>query len=119
MNEFERVRPYLEAALEYSNGTHDIEDIRRMVAEQKVLLITGKKCAMVYEVLAYPKMRVLHGFLCGGDLEELKSFDPYLVELAKQLGCKRVSIAGRHGWVRALKDIGFQHACSVVTKEIT
>ena len=112
-------RPYLEAALEYSGGTHTIDDVRAAIDRRDMLLITGRNCAMVYEVLSYPQMKILHGFLCGGDLEELKSFDPYLQEMAKTLGCAKVTIAGRQGWVRALRGLGYAHSCTVISKEVT
>jgi len=118
MDQWDFARPYLESALEYNPGTHTIEDVRDAILRQQMLLICGKKCAMVYEVIAYPRLKILHGFLCGGDLTELKSFDPYLVELAKALGCERISIAGRQGWVRALKDLNYKTAYTVVGKEV-
>lgn len=83
-----------------------------------MLLITGKDCAMVFEVISYPRLKILHGFLCGGDLEELKASDPYLQEMAKGLGCSRVTIAGRQGWARALKSLGYSHSCTIVSKEV-
>lgn len=119
MDDFERARPWLEAALEYCHGTHTLEDIKQAIADKSMLLVTGPNCAMVYEVLTFPNFKVLHGFLCGGELEELKSFDPYLQELAKTLGCSRVTIAGRPGWVRALKGLGYEHSCTIVFKEVT
>lgn len=82
-----------------------------------MLLIVGQNCAMVFEVIVYPRLKVLHGFLCGGDLEELKSFDPKLQELKRALGCQKISIAGRKGWERALRGLGYVHACTVVSKE--
>jgi hypothetical protein len=119
MDEFERCRPWLEAALEYSHGTHTIEDVRRGIAQKRFLLVSGPKCAMVYEVVAFPQLKILHGFLCGGELQELKSFDPYLQEMARVLGCARVTIAGRPGWARALRDLGYSHSCTIVSKEIS
>lgn len=118
MDEFERVKRWLEAALEYSNGTHTIDDVKAAIDADKLLLITHPQCAMVFEIIVYPRMKVLHGFLCGGDLEAIKSFNPKLDTLARKLGCRKISIAGRHGWGRALKDIGYSHAFSVVSKEL-
>jgi hypothetical protein len=118
LTEFERVAPWLEAALEYSGGTHSIEDVKAAIDAGKLLLITHPQCAMVFEIIIYPRMKVLHGFLCGGDLEAIKGFDPTLVNIARDLGCKRISIAGRHGWGRALKDLGYSHTFSVVSKDV-
>jgi hypothetical protein len=39
-------------------------------------------------------------------------------EIARSLGCSRVTIAGRKGFARALKDLGFQEKWTVLAKEI-
>lgn len=118
MDEFERAWHFIEPALEYSGGTHTKEDIRQAIERRDMLLITGPKSAMVFEVIVFPQMKVLHGFLCGGDLQELKSADPSLMELARALGCSRISIAGRYGWARALKDLDYTPTCTIVSKEV-
>lgn len=116
MSEFERCRPYLEAALEYSGGTHTIDDVKYALDAQRMLLVPGERCAMVFEKTVYPRLSAFHGFLAGGDLEEIKSFDPKLDILARALGCSRIDISGRQGWARALRSLNYEPRWLTVSK---
>lgn len=118
-DEFERCRGWLEAALDYAEGTHTIADIERMVGEGRLTLIPGQNCALVVEIIECPQKRALHIFLAGGDLAEIRTFDPLMVELAKAHNCQLVTIAGRKGWERELKNLGYHHSYSVVVKEVS
>jgi hypothetical protein len=116
--EWQRCRPWIEAALAYTGGTHGIEDIEREIRSGRMALIPRERSAFVVELIDYPRLRALHIFLAGGDLSELKAFDPHLDEIARSLGCSRVTIAGRTGFARALKDLGYQEKWTVLAKEI-
>lgn len=118
MNEFNRCAVWLEAALEYSGGTHTLSDIRAGIEAKRYALIPGEKSALVFEICEYPQLKALHVFLAGGDLQEIKSFDPLLIDLAKAGNCARIDIAGRRGWVRALKDIEYTEMWTTVSKRI-
>lgn len=108
-SEWERCKPWLEAALEYGEGTHTIDDVERAISDRRAFLMAGEKSAMVCEVETYPQKRVLRIWLAGGDLEEIKSSSAQMEAMARELGCSRISINGRRGWERALRDLG----CSV------
>ena len=117
--EWERCRPWIEAALEYAGGTHMIEDVREAVETGRALLLAGRQSAMVCEVQIYPQFKSFHVWLAGGDLAEIRSSQPQLEEYARHLGCARISIAGRRGWVRAINDLGYQEKFTTVVKEIS
>lgn len=116
--EWERCKPWIEAALPYTGGTHAIADIEAEMRRGHLALLAGQNSAMLCEVRNYPRMRALHIFLAGGDLMELKSFDPMIDSAARSLGCSRISIAGRHGWERALSDLGYRKRWTVLSKEM-
>lgn len=118
VEEWERCKPWIEAALERTGGTHTIEDVERQIAEQKAVFLAGKSAALVCEILIYPQMRVFRIWLGGGDGEELKSWLPELSDLARAYGCSRLRIEGRHGWVRALRHMQLDRSWSVIEKEI-
>jgi len=42
----------------------------------------------------------------------------YAEETAKQIGCKYVSVWGRPGWAKKLKEFGYNHTYTVMTKEV-
>jgi len=117
-SEFDRCKKWIEAALEYSGGTHTIEDIRAGVMADRFALLPLENCALVVERTEYPRKHALHVFLAGGDLQEIKSTDQNLVRMAKLLGCARIDISGRRGWVRALRDIGYFERWVTVSKDV-
>jgi hypothetical protein len=117
-SDWERCRPWIEAALPYAGGTHTIQDIEIELRRGHLALMAGQKSAMLCEVRNYPRLCALHIFLAGGDLKELKSFNAMMDNAARNLGCSRISIAGRHGWERALNDLGYKKRWTVLSKEI-
>jgi hypothetical protein len=117
--EWRRCKRWIEAALPYACGTHTIEDLEREIWSGRLTLIALARSALIVEIIAYPRLRALHIFLAGGDLGELKAFvDGAMPELARLNRCSRITIAGRKGFSRALRDIGFEEKWVVLTKEI-
>jgi len=77
-----------------------------------------EKSCLVTEIVTYPNSRALHVFLAAGDLEEIKNIDDTLANFGKQLNAQVISLSGRKGWTKALKDIGYQVAHVTMFKEI-
>jgi len=107
INELTRVRPFLEPALEYTNGTHDYIHVVQSVLAGQFHLWPTENSAIVTEFHEFPKERHLHIFLAGGDLEEIKQLHDNVVQFAKAAGCCALTLTGRAGWVKALSDLGF------------
>jgi hypothetical protein len=117
--DFERLSGYISEALAYSGDTHDPEDVWAGIAEGRFQLWPGNDSVVVTEMLQYPKRRVLHVFLAAGNLPELKQMYPVIERWARELGCSRVSLAGRPGWERTfLREEGWTPRWSVMAKEI-
>jgi len=57
-NELERCKPWIEAALEYSGGTHDFSDIVEGLRKGVLQLWPTPKGCIVTEIVVYPKKRV-------------------------------------------------------------
>lgn len=102
-----RVRPFLEPALEYSGNTHDYVHIVQGVLDGTLHLWPTENSAMVTEVHSFPNGRYLHIFLAGGNLQEIKDLHDDVVQFAKAINCKGLTLCGRPGWVKALSDLGF------------
>ena len=113
-----RCRPWIEAALEYSGGTHDYFDVCQAVFTGKMQLWAAEKGCMVTEIVVYPKKKVLHIFLAGGELDQILDMEGSLIEWGKMQGCSSLTLAGRKGWIRTLKDRNWNECFSVVGKEI-
>jgi len=95
--QLDRLRHHVEAALEYSGGTHDFEDVVQMVEDHRLQLWPAKDSVVLTEIIDYPRLKNLHYFLAGGDLDELSKMRPLIESWGKTIGCTRVTLAGRRG----------------------
>lgn len=114
-NELERCRPWIEAALEYSGGTHEFSDIVEGIGKGVLQLWPTPKGCIVTEIVCFPKKRVLNVFLGGGELEQILDMHQSVLEWAKAQGCSALTMSGRFGWKKPLKAHGWevQHASYV------
>lgn len=113
-----RCRPWIEAALEYSLGTHDFLNIVDAVLTGNMQLWVDEKGCAVTEVLDFPKKRILHIFLAGGELDAVRALENSAVEWAKSIGCSAFTLTGRRGWEKALKNDGWETTHSMMIKRI-
>lgn len=118
MSELERCRPWIEAALEFSGGTHDSDDVAYAIINSKMQLWPAKDGCLVTELLQYPKKKVLHIFLAGGKLEALTDMHDAVMQWSKAQGCTALTLSGRKGWVRALEKFNWKPTLVALTKEI-
>jgi hypothetical protein len=116
MNELERCRGWIEDALEYSGGTHIYEDIVEAVIEGRMQLWPAKKSCLVTEITAFPRKKVLHFFLAGGELDEILEMHEYVVQWAMKQGCESMTLTGRKGWVKALNSKGWKSQLVLLEK---
>ena len=114
-NELERCKPWIEAALEYSGGTHDFSDIVEGLHKGVLQLWPTPKGCLVTEIICFPKKRVLNVFLGGGELEQILDMHESVIDWAKAQGCCALTMSGRAGWVKPLKEHGWdrQHVSYV------
>lgn len=116
----DEARPYIEAALQYSGGTHTYEDVAAQISEGRLQFWPGVNSAVVTEIVEYPRKRTLHFFLAGGNLPELRAMYPGILEWGKANGCTAATLAGRKGWVRSflVKDEGWNESLVVMMKDL-
>ena len=114
-----RLRHHVEAALEYSGGTHNFDDVAEMVGDHRLQLWPASNSVVLTEIIVYPRLKNLHYFLAGGDLDELSRMRPMIESWGKSIGCTRVTLAGRKGWARTfLQDEGYRPQWSVMAKDL-
>jgi hypothetical protein len=117
--ELNRCRRWIEDALEYAGGTHTFNDIAAAVLSDRFQIWPSNNAVVVTEIVVYPQLKDLHYFLAGGNLDELKAMRPIIEAWGKEVGCTRVSLAGRKGWERTfLKDEGYKPNWFVLSKEL-
>lgn len=118
LNELIRCKEWIESALEYSGGTHIFEDIVQGVLEGRMQLWAGDHGCAVTEIVVYPRKKVLHVFLAGGDMNQIIDFQESAAEFGRMNGCDKLTLAGRKGWTKVLDKHGWDESFTVMSKEI-
>lgn len=111
-------RPWIAAALEYSRGTHTVDDVVDGIKAGRLQLWPSDAGCLVTEFVEYPRKRVLNVFLGAGDMARLKDMHDSVLAFAKANGCGAVTISGRPGWARVWKSAGFEPTHMTLEKEI-
>ena len=57
-------------------------------------------------------------FLAGGELDQIVDMESSAAVFAKQQGCHGMSLAGRKGWSKVLKEHGWNEAFTTLAKEL-
>ena len=118
IDELARCRPWIEAALEYSGGTHSFNDVTEALASGKMQLWPAPKGCIVTEIVVYPRKKVLNVFLGAGELDQLMDMHKDVIAWSKAQGCVAVTITGRHGWKKPLTKHGWKPLHASYVKEI-
>lgn len=116
------LEPYaedLQKALDLGGEAYTIQDIEDMIATGKAQMWPGETSIIITEIINYPRAKHLHLFLAGGNLDELESMLPEIIEWGKTQNCDRVSLSGRRGWERSfLREMGFKPTLVIMEKEL-
>ena len=107
-NEIDRCKPWIEAALSYSGGTHTFNDIVDGLSRGVLQLWPTPRGCIVTEIVVYPQKKVLNIFLGGGELDQILDMHNDVIEWAKAQGCVALSMSGRPGWKKPLGKHGWQ-----------
>jgi len=116
--ELERCREWIEAALEYSGGTYLFEDVVNQVKSGMLQFWPAPDACAVTEIITYPRKKVLHIFLAGGNMDTLIDMNDSAERFAKLNDCTGVSLAGRPGWAKILNKKGWSPSYVTLGKDI-
>lgn len=75
----------------------------------------GNNCALVTEIIDYPRKRCLLFAFAGGDGKEILDMSEEIIEWGKVLGCNMAKVAGRRGWER---KVNWNKKDTVLTREL-
>lgn len=109
-------RKQIEAALKYSGGTHLFDDVVAAVAAGDMQMWANGSTVAITEVLRYPRLQALHVFLASGNRDELFEMIDSAWTWAQQLGCTKMTLAGRKGWLKLMGKHGFKPTLYVMEK---
>jgi len=73
--EFKRCRKWLEDALEFADNTFNIIDVADGIASGNMQFWPEKDTAAISQIVDYPRKRVIHVFLLGGNMEGAKALE--------------------------------------------
>jgi hypothetical protein len=100
-------------------GTHTMQDIAEALATGRAQLHAFHGAAFVTEVLIHPNgTRTLNIWLAGGNLDDVRAMVETGAEFGRAMKCDRMTIVGRGGWERAMKEAGFERTAVVLTKHL-
>ena len=115
--EFERCRPWLEAALAHSVGGYGIAHVRGAIEAGTAQFWPTANSAAVTTIETFPSgLNVLQFWLAGGSLDELGLTEANVLAWARTLGCGKAVIVGRAGWQRRLE--GYRDAGRILVKDL-
>ena len=103
-----RCRKWIQGALDKGNDTHDFEHIVQGVLAGDMQFWANDRCCAVTEIVVYPKKKVIHGFLVGGNLDGLSELHENAIKWAKELGCTDFTMLGRRGWLKVMPEYGWE-----------
>lgn len=118
MNIIDANRKHIEAALEYSGGTHLFEDVKQAILEGRMQLWPAPNSCAVTEIVEYARKKVINVFLAAGQMDEVMDGIESVAEWGRQQGCQSMTLSGRKGWERVLDRRGFRPVMTVMEKEL-
>ena len=109
------VKDLIQKACDYSDGFADAENFKEWLEQGTMQLWVAwdneekkVKCVCITEVKQYPKYKVCGcKITTGTSFKQWVDFMDYVMEWAKEEGCRKMEIHTRPGWERILKPKGF------------
>ena len=108
VNELDRCRPWIEAALDRSGDLNTWDEVVSGINSGRMQLWPAEQGCIVTEIVVYHNRKALHVFLAGGKLDEILQMTESVKEWAKLMGCSFATFDGRLGWQKPLEKIGWK-----------
>lgn len=105
-------------ALEYSGGSHTLDDVLAAVQGGEAKLWMDDRATIVTQIRIFPQYKAIDFWLAAGDLAPVQELSEHIIAWAKKQGCTRATAVGRAGWTRAMKALGWRETTRVLEKEI-
>lgn len=118
MASMKKWQPQIEDAMARVNNMYSFNDIVGSVLRQERQFYEFEGCCVIMQIDQFPNWKAYHCFLAAGSTEAILRAEPQIMEIAKALGCKYMSLSGRTGWPKRLKGTGWKHLLSTLYKEV-
>lgn len=109
--------PGISRALSSCDDPESVEDVLRRIATDKQVKLWGdaEACIVTEKI---DTQSTIHFWIATGRLDAVIRLSREILEYARGQGCRRASLTGRRGWVRALEEDGWKETSVVMQKEI-
>lgn len=114
LDQLERWQTTMMKSMHHGEDTYTFDDIVNGILANRFLFFSYPEHFFLMEKVTYPQYSVFHCFLAGGSLPSILRHIPEMERLGKELGCKKLSLAGRKGWERTLMEFGWKHICTTL-----
>lgn len=102
--EFDRVWPLLQPSVDTYGKFYTKEYLWKEIEQRKAFLAAGANSAVIFTMPVHSTgVKCLNYWFAGGDLEEIKTFQPGLEAWARAEGCSCAIMFGRKGWAGVLE----------------
>jgi len=101
-------RELIEASLARTGTGDTFDDITVGVMRNEYHFYPLPNAVVIAQVLQHRHSREYYIYLAGGDLKEILDFQDKLCEAAYNHGCTRLTMTGRKGWAKPLKNQGWR-----------
>ena len=108
INELERCKPWIEAALDKNENLNTWEEVVEGLASGHMQFWPKPKGCIITQIVLYHDRKALHIFLAGGDLSEITEMTEDVMDWAKYQGCSFATFDGRMGWKKPLEKLGWK-----------
>jgi hypothetical protein len=116
-SEFERCAPFLQRAIDRTDGLYTIEHVWKEIESGTAQFWPLPNSVMITKIETYPTgVKICNEWLAGGKLEDIVLCEQHVSEWAKRMGCDRICIAGRRGWLRKLP--GYEVSHTILRKDL-
>ena len=118
MHDMVKWQDLIEDAMRRVNYMYSFDDVVASVLRQQRQFFDFGDCCVIMEMQQFPQWSAYHCFLACGSTQAILRAEPKITALAKELGCDYISLSGRVGWPRRLKEHGWKHLLSTMYKEV-
>ena len=102
------MRNGIERALASGGGTHQLRHVLDALVDQSAQLWIRGDSLLITEVNDTPLLRELHIWIATGELEECIALSEDVAQWGSLNGCQAMTLDGRLGWKRALRQRGWE-----------
>jgi hypothetical protein len=108
----------IEASLEYAYDSYKYDDVVAGIMQGRFQIYTHNESFVICEMQQMPHYSIYHAFLAGGRLKEVLEMHAALEPVAVKTGAKYATLNGRAGWVKPLKEVGWEPRYTILYKEL-